>query len=76
MTAPHHAIGSGFGARSTANEVLADIALSGKVAVVTDGHPGIGLETTRVLAQAGTHVIVPARRPETIMLTLCGREGP
>jgi NAD(P)-dependent dehydrogenase (short-subunit alcohol dehydrogenase family) len=38
--------------------------LSGKVAVVTGGYSGIGLETTRVLAGAGATVIVPARNPD------------
>ncbi|MFK4085437.1 SDR family NAD(P)-dependent oxidoreductase [Kribbella sp. NPDC020789] len=59
------AIGSGFGHDSTADEVLAGIDLTGKLAVVTGGYSGLGLETTRALAKAGAHVVVPARRPET-----------
>ena len=35
-----------------------------RVAVVTGGYSGIGLETTRALADAGATVVVPARRPE------------
>src|SRR3954471_6378982 len=64
MGTPQHRIGSGFGARSTATEVLAGIDLSGRYAVVTGGYSGLGLETTRALAGAGAAVLVPARRPE------------
>jgi NAD(P)-dependent dehydrogenase (short-subunit alcohol dehydrogenase family) len=59
-----HKIGSGFGFHSTADEVLAGIDLSGKLAIVTGGYSGIGLPTTTALAKAGAHVVVPARRPE------------
>ncbi|HEX6356592.1 SDR family NAD(P)-dependent oxidoreductase [Actinophytocola sp.] len=59
-----HKIGSGFGFDSTADEVLADVDLSGKLAIVTGGYSGIGLPTARALAKAGAHVVVPARRPE------------
>lgn len=54
-------IGSGFGAASTAADVIEGVDLSGKVAIVTGGYSGIGLETTRVLRMAGARVIVPAR---------------
>ena len=54
-------IKSGFNARSTASEVIKGIDLSGKVAIVTGGNAGIGLETTKVLAAAGATVIVAAR---------------
>ena len=37
--------------------------LTGKVAVVTGGYSGIGLETTRALAGAGAKVYVPVRDP-------------
>lgn len=63
MTTPQHKIGSGFGAQSTADDVLRGIDLSGKLALVTGGYSGIGLETTRALARAGAEVVVPARRP-------------
>ncbi|MEV4149926.1 SDR family NAD(P)-dependent oxidoreductase [Amycolatopsis sp. NPDC049691] len=66
MTTAQHKIGSGFGATTTAAEALAGIDLSGKLAVVTGGYSGIGLETTRALANAGAHVVVPARRPEAV----------
>jgi NAD(P)-dependent dehydrogenase (short-subunit alcohol dehydrogenase family) len=61
---PQQPIGSGFGPRSTATEVLEGIDLSGRLAVVTGGYSGLGLETVRALAGAGAHVVVPARRPE------------
>ncbi|MFC5267298.1 SDR family NAD(P)-dependent oxidoreductase [Kribbella qitaiheensis] len=64
MSTPQHKIGSGFGHDSTADDVLQGIDLSGKLALVTGGYSGLGLETTRALAKAGAHVVVPARRPE------------
>jgi NAD(P)-dependent dehydrogenase (short-subunit alcohol dehydrogenase family) len=54
-------IPSGFGARTTAGEVIGELRLDGKTAIVTGGYAGIGVETTRVLAAAGAQVIVPAR---------------
>jgi NAD(P)-dependent dehydrogenase (short-subunit alcohol dehydrogenase family) len=59
--APIH---SGFGPATTAREVLEGIDLNGKGAIVTGGYSGIGLETTRALAEAGATVIVPARTPD------------
>lgn len=54
-------IASPFAASSTAQEVIAGIDLSGKLAVVTGGYAGLGRETVRVLRLAGARVIVPAR---------------
>jgi NAD(P)-dependent dehydrogenase (short-subunit alcohol dehydrogenase family) len=54
-------IASGFNALSTANDVIKGIDLTGKIAIVTGGNTGIGLETVKVLAAAGATVIVPAR---------------
>ena len=56
-------LGSRFGHTSTASEVIDGIDLQGRVAVVTGGYSGIGLETTRALSRAGATVIVPARDP-------------
>ncbi|HEY0495491.1 MAG TPA: SDR family NAD(P)-dependent oxidoreductase [Kutzneria sp.] len=71
-TTAQHKIGTGFDATSTAAEVLAGIDLSGKLALVTGGYSGIGLETTRALVAAGAHVIVPARRRATAEEALAG----
>src|SRR3954464_10798220 len=59
---PQQPIGSGFGLRSTATQVLAGIDLSGRQAIVTGGYSGLGLETVKALTAAGAQVVVPARR--------------
>lgn len=74
-TTSQHKIGSGFGAQSTAAEVLEGIDLSGRLAIVTGGYSGIGLETTQALATAGADVVVPARRHETAATALEGIDG-
>ncbi|WP_233831128.1 oxidoreductase [Paraburkholderia sp. ZP32-5] len=61
MLSEQHSIDSGFGAATTADEVIAGIDLSGKTAIVTGGYSGLGLETVRVLRGAGARVVVPAR---------------
>ena len=61
MLTPQTPIGSGFGAATTAAEVVAGCDLMGKTAIVTGGYSGIGLETVRALRSAGAKVIVPAR---------------
>src|SRR3569832_2066070 len=66
---------SGFGARSTAREVINHIDLSGKTAIVTGGYAGIGLETAMGLASAGANVIVPARSREKANRNLSGVSG-
>ena len=65
-------IHSGFGPTTTARQTLKDIDLTGKVAIVTGGYVGIGLETTRALGEAGATVIVPARTPEKARHALNG----
>jgi NAD(P)-dependent dehydrogenase (short-subunit alcohol dehydrogenase family) len=70
-----HPVGSGFNAKSTAAEVIAGIGLTGKIAIVTGGNTGIGLETVRVLAAAGATVIVPARDLEKAKKNLQGIQG-
>jgi NAD(P)-dependent dehydrogenase (short-subunit alcohol dehydrogenase family) len=74
MTTQQHKIGSGFGARTTAAEVLRGIDLSGKLAIVTGGYSGIGIEAVRALAGAGAHVVVPARRPDAATEALTGND--
>ncbi len=68
-------IGSGFGAKSTASEVLAGIDLAGRNAIVTGGYSGLGLETVRALAGAGARVTVPARRVEVAEAALADVTG-
>ncbi|MFS0692667.1 SDR family NAD(P)-dependent oxidoreductase [Streptomyces nitrosporeus] len=75
MTTPQHKIGSGFGARSTADDVLSGIDLSGSTAIVTGGYSGLGLETTRALAKAGARVVVPARRRAAAQEAVEGIDG-
>lgn len=52
---------SGFNGASTSEEVINGIDLSGKIAIVTGGYAGIGLETVKAFTSAGAKVIVPAR---------------
>ena len=66
---------SGFHARSTGDEVLAELELAGKTAIVTGGYSGIGLETTRALAAKGVTVIVPVRSPEKAAKNLADVQG-
>jgi WW domain-containing oxidoreductase len=53
-----------FGARSTADQVLAGIDLTRKRMVVTGCHRGIGLEIMKSLVANGAHVIGLARTLE------------
>lgn len=64
--------GSGFDATSTTSDVIKGIDLSGKIAIITGGNTGIGLETTKTLAAAGATVIVPARDTEKAKKNLTG----
>jgi NAD(P)-dependent dehydrogenase (short-subunit alcohol dehydrogenase family) len=65
-----HPLGSGFTVASTAADVMAGVDLTGRTAVVTGGYSGLGLQTTKALATAGAHVIVPARRPDAAKAAL------
>ncbi|RPJ56507.1 MAG: SDR family NAD(P)-dependent oxidoreductase [Acidobacteria bacterium] len=71
-TTPQAPIHSGFGPNTTAREVLRGHDLTGKTAIVTGGYSGIGVETTRALAEAGAKVIVPARTPEKARVSMGG----
>jgi NAD(P)-dependent dehydrogenase (short-subunit alcohol dehydrogenase family) len=53
-----------FGARSTAEEVVAGCDLSGKRVIVTGATSGIGVETARALARAGAEVTLAVRDVE------------
>ena len=65
-------VNSGFDAKSEPKEILQGIDLHGKVAMVTGGYSGIGLETVRGLKDAGAKVIVPARRTDVAKKELLG----
>lgn len=52
---------SAFGADTTTDEVLEEIDLSGKLALVTGGSSGLGAETARALASKGAQVVITAR---------------
>lgn len=68
-------IGSGFGPHSEPDDVLAGVELAGRTAVVTGGYSGIGLETTRALAERGVTVFVPVRTPSKAEEALAGIGG-
>ena len=69
---PQQKLPSGFTSQTKAREVIAGRDLEGKVAIVTGGYAGVGLETTRALAEAGATVIVPARTTEKARAALAG----
>jgi NAD(P)-dependent dehydrogenase (short-subunit alcohol dehydrogenase family) len=74
MTTKQGPIHSGYGAQTTAREVLGDRRLDGAIAVVTGGYVGVGLQTTLALSAAGATVIVPARTPDKARAALAGVE--
>ena len=70
---------SPFDMTATAEEVTAGIDLSGKMALVTGCNSGIGLETMRVLALRGAHVLGTARtmeKAEEACASVAGRCSP
>ena len=69
---PQIPLGSGFGPRTTARDVLGDRRLDGLHVVITGGSAGVGLETTRACAGAGAHVRVGARSLAKAQAVLAG----
>ncbi len=64
MPTSQYPLPSGFSRSTTSEEALGNADLTGKLAVVTGGYAGLGLETVRVLSGAGASIIVPARDTE------------
>ena len=64
MPSPQIPIDSGFGMRTEPTEILEGVDLTGRRVVITGGYSGLGLETTRALADAGATIVAPARRPD------------
>ena len=65
-------INSGFNAKSNADEIIKDIDLTEKIAIVTGGYSGIGLDTTKGLVNAGAEVFIPAKRKDIAASNLEG----
>lgn len=65
-------IETGFSSKPEASEVVAGLDLSGKVALVTGGYSGIGVETVRALTAAGAKVFVPSRDVDRAVRSLEG----
>ncbi|CAA3024718.1 Hypothetical predicted protein [Olea europaea subsp. europaea] len=55
---------TGFGSASTAEQVTQGIDATSLTVIITGGASGIGLETSRILAQRNAHVIIGARNME------------
>ncbi|WP_129667492.1 SDR family NAD(P)-dependent oxidoreductase [Phytoactinopolyspora endophytica] len=74
MTHKQHPIGTGFTAASTVDDVLTDVDLTGTNVIVTGGHAGLGLQSTRALSKAGASVTVGSRYPDRAAAALDGIE--
>eukprot|EP01080_Neovahlkampfia_damariscottae_P001843 gene1843-985_t len=59
----------GFNSKSTADDVVKELDLSGKVFIITGSNTGIGKETAIVLASKGAHVILSGRDEEKLKKT-------
>jgi len=55
---------SGFGYASTAEDICADLDLTGKNIVITGANAGLGLESAKAMAAKGAHIIALARTME------------
>jgi NAD(P)-dependent dehydrogenase (short-subunit alcohol dehydrogenase family) len=53
-----------FDGRSTADDVLAGLDLTGKTVVVTGASAGLGFETVRAMAAKGAEIVMVGRDPE------------
>lgn len=66
---------SGFGYGTTADVVTRGLDLRGRNFLVTGSNSGIGLETVRVLAARGAHVLATGRTREKVAAALAGLPG-
>src|SRR5262249_16303049 len=57
---------------STAGDVLVSIDLAARVAILSGGYSGIGVETVKALRSEGASVIVPAPHHENTVTALKG----
>lgn len=74
MTHMQRPIGTGFTASSTVDDVLVGLDLTGKNAIVTGGHSGLGLVATRALSRAGASVVVGSRDTDRATAAVAGIE--
>lgn len=70
-----HPIPTGFTASSTADDVLADVDLTGRFSIVTGGHGRLGRATTRALAAAGASVTIASRDVDRASAAVAGIPG-
>jgi WW domain-containing oxidoreductase len=66
---------NGFGSSSTAEDVSQGVDMTGKIILVTGCNSGLGLETARVLALRGAHIIGLARTLEKAEVALSQFKG-
>lgn len=66
---------TGLGNRTKAREIIGNHRFDGKTVVITGGHSGIGLVTTKALSGAGATVVVGARNVDKARDVLGGLEN-
>ena len=69
-----------WNARTTADEILANHDLAGKLIVITGGSGGIGLAAAQAFARAGADVVIGGRKPTKVegaaqAIAACSRGG-
>lgn len=66
---------TGFGRRTTGDEVTAGLSLAGRTILVTGCSAGLGLETCRVLSLRGAHVLGSGRTRESAERAMASLPG-